>query len=132
MNKSGYMNRQRLLREVGIKINEPDMENYDWDVLSKEATLSAEFIREFKDKLNWFRLSIYQDFSEPSLREFKDYILWNNYFFRQKVSYQIIKQFIIKTNFRELSEFYTSHLNDTEKKEIEKLLNLKYMFAKKN
>ncbi len=40
--------------------------------------LSENFIREFKDKVNWYNISYSQKLSENFIREFKDNVNWNS------------------------------------------------------
>ena len=66
--------------------------------------------------------------SENFIIEFESKIEWEMYFYFQEASLQILKRFIFKTGFKETGNFKMNHLTETEKKELEKLLNLKYMF----
>ena len=56
-----------------------------WDIISKQSTLSIDFFRTFKDKINWNEVKYFY-YSFPNheafqfFHEFKDYINW------QKVS----------------------------------------------
>jgi hypothetical protein len=52
-------------------------ENNLWDLISAN-NLPIDFIREYKDKLNWNFLSIIKEFSEEEKLEFTDYIIEKN------------------------------------------------------
>lgn len=61
--------------------------------ISAYQTLSEEFIREFKDRVNWNYISHVQILSEDFIREFKDRVDWTNIFKRQKLSKKFRKEF---------------------------------------
>ena len=63
--------------------------------------MTEEFIRVFKDKLDWGNISGYQKLSNDFLREFKDKIHWNSFFFREDVQAMLIEK-IINKDFIEL------------------------------
>ncbi|HUS51293.1 MAG TPA: hypothetical protein VMZ91_14085 [Candidatus Paceibacterota bacterium] len=44
----------------------------DWSFLCHSKDLSEEFMREFKDKINWKHISRYQELSKSFIIEFKD------------------------------------------------------------
>ena len=44
----------------------------NWYNISRNQTLSENFIREFADKVNWYSISKYQILSESFIREFAD------------------------------------------------------------
>ena len=48
----------------------------DWMWISKSQTLSEEFIEEFKDRVNWKYISEYQTLSEDFIREFQNKVSW--------------------------------------------------------
>ena len=47
-------------------------EKVDWSRISQHQKLSESFIREFKDEIEWSLISYYQTLSEDFIREFKD------------------------------------------------------------
>ena len=51
---------------------------FDWDNRSfyEKNNLAEDFIREFKDKINWDYISKYQKLSEDFIREFKNKVNW--------------------------------------------------------
>lgn len=51
-----------------------DFENIDWIGLSRYKSLSVEFIRKYKHKLNWNNICINQTLSEDNIKEFFGYI----------------------------------------------------------
>jgi hypothetical protein len=73
---------------------------FDWYDLAFYAdnTLSEDFIREFKDKVDWEFVSEYQDLSEDFIREFKDKVDWYWISFRQILSEDFIREFQDKVN----------------------------------
>jgi hypothetical protein len=69
--------------------------------------------------------------SENFMNEFKNRINWRFVLSFQKVSFNIIKEMILKINYTEIGQFETSHLRETEKNELTKILKLKNMFVEK-
>jgi hypothetical protein len=49
-----------------------------WNLISQYQHLSANFIKEYDDKLNWKLISIYQDLNMELITEYLDKIDWNN------------------------------------------------------
>jgi hypothetical protein len=90
--------------------------------------LSENFIREFQSELLWTDVTASQNLSDSFIIEFKDKIDWKVYFEHKNASFDIMKKFIFKTDFEYITEFNISHLNDSQIKEIEKLLKLKKIF----
>jgi hypothetical protein len=102
----------------------------NWPWISLYQKLSEDFIREFEDRLYWKEISLYQTLSSDFLFEFNDRIEWKLYFERKKVSFEIMKKYILKNNFINMGDFKTDHLSLLEKKEIENIIKLKTMFIK--
>src|SRR5690349_210927 len=50
--------------------------NNNWDIISSEKKLSLNFIREFKDYVEWFNISKNQKLNEEFIRELKYYVHW--------------------------------------------------------
>ena len=68
--------------------------NYDaWRLLSKHQSLSEDFIREFKDRVDWMSISSYQHLSEDFIREFKDRVDWYNISAYHHLSEDFIREF---------------------------------------
>ena len=68
---------------------------FDWDDLEfyKKNKLTEDFIREFKDKVNWCYISYYQKLSEDFIREFKNKVNWIWISKYQKLSENFIREF---------------------------------------
>ena len=64
-----------------------------WIALSEHQYLSEDFIREFKDKVNWHRISSCQRLSEEFIREFKDRVNWGCVSKYQHLSEDFIREF---------------------------------------
>ena len=64
-----------------------------WRELSEHQFLSEDFIREFKDKVNWGCISHYQHLSEDFIREFKDEVTWGWVLISQRLSEDFIREF---------------------------------------
>ena len=77
----------------------------DWDKISKYQKLSEEFIREFKDQVNWSGISIYQKLSEELIREFKDQVDWSYISKYQKLSEEFIREFKDKVDWDRISKY---------------------------
>jgi hypothetical protein len=67
-------------------------------MVSKYQKLSEEFIREFKDNVNWSEISKYQKLSEEFIREFEDEIKWYSISTYQKLTKEFIKEFGLNIN----------------------------------
>ena len=65
----------------------------DWLWISSCQKLSEDFIREFKDKVDWYWISAYQSLSEDFIREFKDNVYWCSISEYQKLSESFIREF---------------------------------------
>jgi hypothetical protein len=63
------------------------------DVISTYQVLSENFIREFKDYVNWVNISYDQVLSESFIREFKDMVSWAGISERQILSESFIREF---------------------------------------
>jgi len=49
-------------------------------MISSCQTLSEDFIREFKNEVDWENISMYQTLSEDFIREFGKKVKWELYF----------------------------------------------------
>jgi len=69
----------------------------DWKTICINQTLSEDFIREFKDKVdwygNWYKISMHQTLSEDFIREFQDKVYWNYISCYQTLSEDFIREF---------------------------------------
>ena len=101
--------------------------NFDWHDANFYANnkLDEDFIRVFKDKVNWISISMTQDLSEDFIREFKDKVHWGCISKYQKLSESFILEFndkivlsdICNNNCNNWNDFNTS--NNAELKELE-------------
>ena len=64
----------------------------NWKKISK-TQLNEEFIREHKDLVNWFFISIYQQLSEDFIHEYQNLVNWLNISRFQRLSEEFIKEF---------------------------------------
>jgi hypothetical protein len=98
-------------------------------MITEKMDFSIEFIREMKENINWPQQLRKKFLSDDLLIEFNDYINWNLYFNQREASFLLLKKYLRKTSFTFSNEFNTSHLNDYEYKEINKILKLKNLFS---
>ncbi len=66
----------------------------DWYWISQSQTLSEKFIREFSNKVNWTNISRFQILSEDFIREFQYKVDWFFIQKYQKISSKFMKNFI--------------------------------------
>jgi hypothetical protein len=102
-----------------------------WSSISKNQLISENFIREFENNVYWIYISKYQRMSDDFMSEFEHKINWRFTLAFQKVNFNIIKKMMLKINYTEIGQFETSHLRETEKNELTKILKLKNMFVEK-
>jgi len=76
----------------------------DFKALSKKK-LSEDFIREFEDKVNWYRISKYQVLSESFIREFEDRVNWKEISEYQVLSESFIREFEDRVNWERISKY---------------------------
>ena len=62
--------KRKLELEKWEQYYNPDFDWSDWEFYA-DNTLTEDFIREFKDKVNWYFISEYQTLSEDFKEEFK-------------------------------------------------------------
>ncbi len=62
------------------------LDEESWNSISHRQKLSPNFIRRFRDKLDWDFLCQCIKFSEESIKEFEDYIYWKKIFEYQTLS----------------------------------------------
>lgn len=53
---------------------------------------SVEFLREFKDRIAWYKLCENNSFSENVIDEFKEYVDWNNVLMNSKLSEGFVRE----------------------------------------
>jgi len=94
-------------KNIKLKIEDPATLSEDiirknlndyWSYLSQFATLSEDFIREFKDNVDWALISKYQILSEDFIREFEDKVDWKLILRYQSLSKEFIREFKKKVN----------------------------------
>ena len=68
----------------------------DWEYISSYQTLSEDFIREFQDKVDWYFISMHQTLSEEFIIEFQDKVNWNMVLTYQKLSREFKNEYVIK------------------------------------
>jgi hypothetical protein len=85
-----------------------------WGVISDSQKLSEEFIREFQDKLSWWRISYHQTLSEDFIREFKDRVDWEGISKKQTLSDDFLEEFEDKIVWEEIWNLGNEHLLSSE------------------
>ncbi len=90
-----------------------------WWYISKYQHLSEEFIREFKDNVDWrWGVSLYQHLSDGFIREFKDNVGWSLISEYQHLSEDFIREFQDKvywfwiSKYQHLSEDFIREFSD--------------------
>jgi hypothetical protein len=111
-------------------VPEDTISTRQWFLTSRYTPLTEEFIREFADKLDWAEISRKYEFCDNFLIEFKNHILWDTFLIYRPVGFSILKEVILKTKFRSIDLIFPGPTTDEQKKEIQKILDLKYMFNK--
>ena len=77
----------------------PEFDWRDWGFYSNNI-LSEDFIREFKDKVDWSAICRYQKLSEDFIREFKDKVHWGVVsIYQNNLSDEFKTEFANKLNF---------------------------------
>ena len=122
-----------------------------WDIVSEYQSFSIDFTLDFKEKIDWFSFSLNENITEEIIQKFTDYVEWeevskrqnltnlfvtenkdkvhwNRYFVYQKADFEMYKKFITKTTYKKVEEFKNAHLSRLQKQEIQKILDLKYLF----
>ena len=80
---------------------------FNWNdfIFYRNNELTEEFIREFKDRVNWIYISVCQKLSEDFIREFEDIVDWYWISRSQKLSEDFIREFEDKVNWNMISKF---------------------------
>lgn len=67
----------------------------NWDHLYWNYKLSDEVLEEFKDKLNWHQISIYQsrNISEKTIERFANYLEWDYLAMYRELSEELIEKY---------------------------------------
>jgi hypothetical protein len=93
------MNKRDMLRDVinQYKRTHPNAKkallNDFWVEISYKVDLPEDFIREFKDNVDWYWISLHQTLSEDFIREFQDKVYWYHISWYQKLSTNFINEF---------------------------------------
>ena len=85
-------------QSIEEKAIEEFKDKVDWGYISIYQKLSEDFIREFKYKVDWDYISEYQKLSQDFIREFKDKVDWGYISVNQKLSEDFIREFKNKVN----------------------------------
>jgi hypothetical protein len=102
----------------------------DWGYISFRQILSEDFMKKFIDKVNWDNISSKQLMSNDFIHENSNKINFTIYFNYQKVNLEIINKYILKTTLKQIRGIRSDHLTVAQKQEIQKILDLKYLFTK--
>jgi hypothetical protein len=102
----------------------------DWMEISFSQVLSEDFIKKFSGKVNWTEISSHQIMSSDFIFKNSNKINFAVYFNYQKANFDIIKKYIHKTTHKDIQDFKSKHLTEVQKQEIQKILDLKYLFTK--
>ena len=79
----------------------------DWDEISKNQKLSEEFIKEFEYNIDWTVITKYQRLSEKFIKEFKDELDWEYICLYQVLSDEFIEEFKDKIIFSRPNIIFT-------------------------
>jgi hypothetical protein len=105
MKKSVEEEVRYLIKELDLDCSvEEFKDRVSWYHISVYQKLSEGFIREFKDKINWWNISQYQKLSEKFIREFQDKVNWYCISMYQKLSEGFIREFKNKVDWEWISE----------------------------
>ena len=100
----------------------------NWIWISSYQKMDEDFIREFQDKVNWKEISIYQELNEDFIREFKDKVDWYYISIHQKLNENFIREFQDKVDW-----YYIHNLLDFGYefiKEFKNKINFSYILEK--
>jgi hypothetical protein len=83
-------------------------QNFIWTIVTITQKLSIKFIKEFKNKLNWYKGSKFLKLNEDLIEEFSKKINWYQIFKYQKINFS--KKFILK-NLNKFDNYNIHHIN---------------------
>jgi len=110
------------------KLSEDFIRNFkdeiNWTTISRNQKLSEYFIREFKDKVDWCYISIHQELSEDFIQEFKDRVDWRYISINQELSGDFIQEFKGRVDWYYISIY--QKLSKGFIKEFKNRINLKF------
>jgi hypothetical protein len=84
--------------------------------------LTADFLREYQDKLNWHTVTLYQDLSEELILEFQDKVNWEMI----SAYYDLSEDFIRK--FEDKLDYYPGILTKPNLKEYSSSIQLMILY----
>ena len=144
--------RQKLLEDIEIYAPFEQLDDNSWDkienlplseefirefrnflnihYISTNGVLSEDFIREFSERVNWQAVARNRTYSIEFMLEFKNEFDFDGYFINHNVDFFVIKKFISKTFFLNINEFQTKHLTESQKLDIQNLIDIKSLFIK--
>jgi len=68
---------KELIKKIDLDCSiEEFKDKVDWGYISIYQKLSREFIREFQDNIHWLYISRYQELSKDFLKEFENKVDW--------------------------------------------------------
>ncbi|HUS49380.1 MAG TPA: hypothetical protein VMZ91_04405 [Candidatus Paceibacterota bacterium] len=88
----------------------------------KELNLNCS-IEEFKDKVDWYEISINQKLSENFIREFQDKVNWEYISSDQILSLEFVREFQDKVEWECIEEYQNITREDIKEYEIKEKLN---------
>ena len=88
----------KQIKDIKNKIEWEEYYNpdFNWnssDLYVSNNTLTEDFIREFKDRVNWEFIAMSQKLSEDFIREFQDRVSWQMISINQKLSEDFRREF---------------------------------------
>lgn len=104
-------------RQLSPEFVRRHINEWHWKVISQESILTEDFIREFKDYLDWQILTIhhYGEWNEEFIREMKDYIEWELVFNRHKpISNNLKREYAFKFNNKNQMKWFGYQLTDED------------------
>ena len=115
---------ERLIKYYNLNCSiEEFKDKVDWTAVSIYQKLSELFIREFQDKVNCYYISVHQTLSESFIKEFKDKIRWLYISQYQTLSEKFIAEFRDKVNWYGISG--CQKLSEKFIREFENEINIK-------
>lgn len=75
-----------------------NIDNIDWEYISKNHKLTEKFIRDNQDLVDWWYISSCQKISENFIKEFEDRVDWNSISKYQNLGIEFLKEYKDKVN----------------------------------
>jgi len=93
---------EQLIEKLNLNCTIEEFKDYvDWARISHSIILSEDFMREFHDRVDWQHISHSQELSEDFIREFKEKVYWGWISYRQELSDEFREEFKDKMNYTE-------------------------------